>query len=80
MLIHNLARANSTTLPGPLVVFSSPIRPVQQREPVRSGPEAVAPGSTSDGQVSIHVIWRMRARFRVTCSVVVNKKIPAMYL
>ena len=24
-----------------------------QREPVRSGPEAVAPGSTSDGQVSI---------------------------
>ena len=59
LLMHNLARVDSTTLLGPLVVFSSPIRPVQQREPVRSGPEAVAPGSTSDGQVSIDAIQYM---------------------
>ena len=50
-------RASLDDSPGPFVVFLDLDHAANKvREPVRSGPEAVAPGSTSDGQVSIVAI------------------------
>ena len=50
-------RASLDDSPGPFVVLLDLDHAANKvEEPVRSGPEAVAPGSTSNGQVSIVAI------------------------